>query len=142
MWVCINEKRDGGRQRWRLPSSSARSRGNGFVALLRARSIVLINGDSSCFHLDYSHFLNFQKQQREGERKRARERGCARLSPSHLPAFPLTAFETAFGAESCLHREQEQTDVIRYNLEVQAYITQGTCWAVAVQRVITSSKAF
>lgn len=65
VWVCSNDKRDGGRQKERLPSSSARSRGNSFVALLRARSIVLVNVDSICFHLDYSHVLKLQKQWRE-----------------------------------------------------------------------------
>lgn len=103
MWVCINEKRDGGRQKGRLPSPSARSRGKSFVAMLRAHSIILVNGDSSCFHLDCSHFLKFRKQQRERDCVRAR------LSPNHLPAFPLTAFEAAFRAESCLHQEQEQS---------------------------------
>lgn len=74
--------------------------GKSFMAVLRARSTVLVSGDSSCFHLDYSHFFKFQKQQKERES----------VSPSHLPAFTLSVFEPA--DQSCLHWEQEQTSVV------------------------------
>lgn len=111
----MREKMEGGRKGgFHHPPPEA---AEAVVVSLQAPSAVLVNGDSSCFHLDYSHFLKFQKQQRE----RGREHVCVciRLSPSHLSAFPLTAFEAAFGAESCLQREHEQTHVIGWNLEVQ-----------------------
>lgn len=46
------------------------------MAVLRARSTVLVSGDSSCFHLDYSHFFKFQKQQKDSV--------CVSKSPSSL----------------------------------------------------------
>ena len=99
--------------RWRWTERKAtiilchKQRGNGFVASLCAHCIVPVIGNPSGFHLDYSHFLKFQKQQggreREREREKERESMSVRLSLSHLLAFLLTAFEEAMGSERCLH---------------------------------------
>lgn len=69
------------------------------MAVLRARSTVLVSGDSICFHLDYTHFFKFQS---------SRESVCVCLRVTFQPS--LSVFEPA--DQGCLHWEPEQTSVI------------------------------
>lgn len=113
--VRVNEKRDGGRQKRRRPSSSARTGGKSFVAARRARSTVLVSGDPSCFHLDYSHFLKFLKQQREE---------CVCLQVTFQPS--LSVFEPELPSLGARTNGRRRLHQLNPSSAAAAYILRGT----------------